>query len=200
MLSTQKKFLFVHVQKTAGNSISRVLLPYADDKVMLRRTGEDFEFRALKHTSLEKYRKQLDQDLYQSLFKFAVIRNPWDRMVSYLCWQNNTARPLPFVDIIKRHAAPCLRCVCETSNQYGVDVDYLIRFEHLQDEFNIVCDKIGIGRIRLPKINTSRHGHYSTYYDNKLVELVRKYHGCDVEYGNYKFENIAGGPVPGRAS
>ena len=90
MISEQMKFLFIHVPKTAGNSIQSLLINYSEDKLVAAGTKDGVErfgivndtYSTTKHSTLLHYRTQLPEDLYQQLFKFSVMRNPFDRLVS----------------------------------------------------------------------------------------------------------------------
>lgn len=92
MLSSKYKFLFIHIPKTGGNSIQQILLPFSDDRMVLLQPHHNeidrFEIRSdkldiHKHSNLEDYRRQLHPDVFLRLFKFACVRNPWDRCVSF---------------------------------------------------------------------------------------------------------------------
>ena len=92
MLSISNNFLFIHVPKTGGNAIQRILLPFSDDEMALVNPVHDgierFEIRSPqlkvhKHSSLEDYRNQLDPETFSRLTTITCIWNPWDRCVSY---------------------------------------------------------------------------------------------------------------------
>ena len=92
MLSLVHRFLFVHVPKTAGNAVHRVLLPYSEDRMVQASPYHDgvdrFEvssphFEMHKHLSLAEYRDRLAPAVFDGVFKFCCVRNPWDRCVSY---------------------------------------------------------------------------------------------------------------------
>ncbi len=68
-----------------------------------------------------------------------------------------------------------------------VDVDYVIRFENLQEDVDEVCDRLEIGRHRLPHRYRSERGALSEYYDDELIELVRRRFRCDIEAFSYEF-------------
>src|SRR5947199_7305777 len=92
MISFQKRFLFVHIPKTAGNSIQSVLRDYSEDQIVALRSEQDGiehfglhnpNYKIRKHSTLAEYRMALGDEQFRSLYKFACVRNPWDRMVSY---------------------------------------------------------------------------------------------------------------------
>jgi Sulfotransferase family len=92
LISLAHNFLFVHIPKTAGNSIQNVLRTYSEDKIVRLAPHQDgierFEVRSdkfniHKHSTLQDYRAELGDEVFQRLFKFTSVRNPWDRMVSF---------------------------------------------------------------------------------------------------------------------
>src|SRR6059058_1959617 len=92
MISFQKRFLFVHIPKTAGNSIQSILRNYSEDQIVALRSEQDGierfglrnpNYKIRKHSTLAEYRMALGDEQFRSLYKFACVRNPWDRMVSY---------------------------------------------------------------------------------------------------------------------
>ena len=91
MISIQKMFLFIHIPKTGGNSIQHFLRDYSEDEIVVKANQEKVErfgvnnkkYNTIKHSTLSHYKSVLNPQIYRALFKFAVIRNPWDRMISY---------------------------------------------------------------------------------------------------------------------
>lgn len=211
MISLQKKFLFIHVPKTGGNSIQNILNRYSEDDIVALDSHHDgverFEVRNRfnnieKHSTLSDYRRELDSAVFSSLFKFATIRNPWDMMVSYYFsphrnksqWDKNEF--LLLVDKVPTisHFISLESKFRNLIKPFGFGkrldgcIDYLIRFEHIEEGFKDVCQILDIEYEQLPKRNASSREHYSYYYDRKLEEAVRNKFRAEIEYGEYEFE------------
>src|SRR5436190_5509940 len=102
MISFQKCFLFVHIPKTAGNSIQIILRDYSEDELLALRCEQDGierfglrnpKYKIKKHSTLAEYKAALGEAQFDELYKFTCVRNPWDRMVSlyFTPTQNTTA-------------------------------------------------------------------------------------------------------------
>jgi len=202
MIDHNKKIIFIHINKCAGISIVRALS---------RRFGS--------HDDAVSYKKKFPNK-FNYYFKFSVVRNPWDKMVSFYNYHDKVRRwdydwewspdnSPSFGEFIKISSSfskqtqkyifrkTGSRCTHHKrmSNQLdwisdkdgNILVDYIIRFENLQKDFDIVCDKIGVGRKKLPHKNKSKHKHYTEYYDDKTREIVAEKYATDIEYFGYEF-------------
>jgi hypothetical protein len=201
MISLQKRFLFVHIPKTAGNSIQSVLREYSEDQLVALRKEQDGierfglhnpKYKLKKHSVLREYHDALGHEQFRDLYKFTCVRNPWDRMVSYYFTptQNpETWNRKKFREIISKavSVADYLRLE-EGEEDPFANVDHIINFENLADDFAAVCAAIDISPPTLPQYNRSTRKHYSKYYDNELRELVRSRFAAEIERFNYTFE------------
>jgi hypothetical protein len=200
MISLQKGFLFVHIPKTAGNSIQSVLREYSEDQLVAMRKEQDGierfglrnpKYDIKKHSRLSEYRDALGDEQFRSLYKFTCVRNPWDRMVSY--YFTPTQKPEAWNQ--KKFRATICKAVSvadylrlNREQDPFANVDYIMRFENLTDDFRAVCRALDISPPILPQYNRSKRQHYSKYYDNELRELVRTRFALEIERFGYSFE------------
>jgi hypothetical protein len=201
MISIQKRFLFVHIPKTAGNSIQSALREYSEDQlVALRKEQDGIErfglrnphYNIKKHSTLAEYRDALRNEQFRILYKFTCVRNPWDRMVSYYFTPTQAPEKLnrkKFREIISKAlpVADYLRLDQGEADPFS-NVDYMMRFENLGDDFRTVCGALGISAMTLPQYNRSSREHYSKYYDEELRDLVRARFAAEIERFGYTFE------------
>jgi hypothetical protein len=201
MISLQKRFLFVHIPKTAGNSIQSALRDYSEDQlVALRKEQDGIErfglrspnYNVKKHSTLREYRDALGNEQFGNLYKFTCVRNPWDRMVSYYFtptqspenWDRKKFRRIISEAV---SVADYLRLEKNEDDPFA-NVDYIMRFENLTDDFRTVCGTLNISPTSLPRYNRSSREHYSKYYDGKLRELVRMRFTAEIKRFGYTFE------------
>lgn len=146
-------------------------------------------------------------DYWDSYFKFSFVRNPWDLIVSHYSFflQRQGQKPAlkDFVDNIQaynqrmEYVDPYFQESYEgfqlkhlSAPTFGsIELDFLGRFENLQEDFDVVCDKIKLSRRELPHVNKSDHKPYWECYDIETREVVRERYSADIEYFDYHFEN-----------
>lgn len=219
MISVEKNFLFVHVPKTGGNSIQTILKNYSEDTIINLGKHHDgverFEVRNNKYNikknfTLNGYKLVLPPEQFKKMFKFATIRNPWDRCISFYFspsrgvkeWNRddfilfvNKMKPLRHYIKLESFINKVLRKLKMPINintgRLDQDIDFLIRFENLEQDFQIVCQKIGIPHITLPKYNKSERKHYSKYYDQELKEIIEKKFKEEIELVDYEFKSMS---------
>jgi hypothetical protein len=218
LISLSKRFLFIHVPKTGGNSVFQALREYSEERIItpgpvqdgLERFGtvNDSYPAIVKHSTLSEHQSALPPDVFASLYKFAILRNPWERMIS---WYFSPHRQLPQKDRRAGHGAGAwnrdhfLRFLTrrQTTRHYTCladsptlshDLDVLLRFERLDDEFAALCSRLDIPGRPLPKYNCSIREHYSQYYDQELAALVGEMFREEIEFAGYRFER-SGSPA-----
>jgi len=201
MISFQKRFLFIHIPKTAGNSIQSVLRDYSEDQLVALRKEQDgierfglrnLKYKIRKHSTLKEYRDTLGDEQFRKLYRFTCVRNPWDRMVSYYFTPTQSPESWDrkkFREIISKvvSIADYLRLKEDEEDPF-VNVDYIMRFENLADDFHSLCNQLKISPATLPQYNRSSREHYSKYYDDELREFVGTRFAAEIERFGYTFE------------
>ncbi|MGA0608257.1 sulfotransferase family 2 domain-containing protein [Phenylobacterium sp. VNQ135] len=200
MISLERRFLFVHIPKTGGNSIQNVLRTYSEDEIVCREPHQDgierFElsnptYGFSKHSPLAEYAAKLPPDVYGALFKFACVRNPWARAVSFYFSPHRGVTEFTreaFVAFLPT-IPPMTQHLRATPDQPAAGIrdnfDYLMRFETLQQDFDVICERLGLPPQPLPTRNRSQRGRVEDYYDAGTVELVRQLFADDIALFGY---------------
>lgn len=205
LISDSRRFIFVHVPKTAGTSVKTALKPYSLPRPprwysLLRRFGLPRDYRRYRfpiHVSLAAIERVVPPEVFRGYFKFAFVRNPWDRLVS--SYHNIRERPahpqhrrvqrLPDFDAYVRYEAARgklhqQRMLLDASGRLGVD--FLGRFENLAADFAQIRARIGL-ETPLAHANRSSRSDYRAYYGERLREYVRAQWREDIEAFGYEF-------------
>lgn len=203
IISHSKKFIFFHNYKVAGSSISNVLSKYEPHywiRTVLRAARYKTYHPALanftQHASAIDVRKLVDPETFDSYYKFTFVRNPWDWQVSlyhYMLqkknhFQHDLIKGMNFEDYIDWRVNHNLKTQCQRfkDSDGNTLVDFIGRFENLEDDFGKVCDLLSIER-RLPHKNPSKHQTYRDYYNDRTRELVRDAFADDIALFDYDF-------------
>ena len=215
ILSLRYKFLFVHIAKTGGTSIRAALRwyrwkdPYRIPQFLCSRISSLSHHRLgckiPRHAKGVAAYEMLPRDLFNELFKFAFVRNPWDLQVSsyhhiqrerphllkgikdfeaFLRWKLDPARPYQYI----------IDTSIELQSEYLIDlngniiVDFIGRYERLEEDFQEACDRIGIKAPKLPHRRQAKdRTAYQEYYTDEAVELIARHFRRDVEMFGYSF-------------
>lgn len=181
----QKKIIYYDVPKTGSTTIRSSLFPEAWP------TGEAPCVNSIQNS----------RDNYEDYFTFTFVRNPWSRMIS--TWKHFASKDFHIKQLIssgidisnlKNFKSFLYMTLCHDNHHWQpqhmfmpFDVDFIGRTETFQQDFNIVCDKIGIPKQQLPHKNRSKHKHYTEYYDDETREIVAERYARDIEYFGYDF-------------
>ena len=217
LLSHRYNFLFVHIAKTGGTSVRAALnkLRWRDPYYAMlfvchkfsHLTGHKLGTKFPRHSKIIAAKEMLPEEFFQQLYKFAFVRNPWDLQVSsfhhirrerpavmngiddfneFMRWKFNPERPYQY------HIDTSL----QWQTDYLVDLhgnlqtDFIGHTEQLQDDFDQVCEKIGIAPIQLPhkRVAKDRKKDYRSYYDDDTAELVAQHFARDIDMLGYRFD------------
>ena len=149
------------------------------------------------HLTLSQVRPHLDPAEFERFFKFAFVRNPFDRFVSYCSFitrQKGQFDRDP--KAVMRHFLanpPWDHILFQPQHQFVTDdegrllTDYIGRVEQMQDSYDEMARRIGIPTVSLARVNSSRRRGYRDYYDQELIDGVAKLYARDLELFGYEF-------------
>ena len=200
--------VFIHIPKTAGLYIQAVLrldvLRYPTRaKRLFKQTGR-VTFGHLDYKKLLK-RGTVSKEFDQSAFKFAFVRNPFDRAVSHFFYARKKHPDIldPAVDFLTftRTLADYGRTF---QPQYvpidGLCMDFIGRYESLEKDLSHVARLIGVEPAwDVEKQNATNHFPYWTYYDEESEDNVRRFYSEDFRRFGYD-DHLLHGQFSYRAS
>lgn len=212
LISKSKQFIYIHVDRTGGTTFSKAFKRYTIfqwshrfHQLCLKVFGEIPSIQLLKEQSALELRSKVSPIVFENYFKFAMIRNPWDWMVSnysYIqqyphAWHHEVVKNLSFPEFVDWKLQDQATAIDPLGLNRGLSamftdengeiiVDYVGKFENFEEEFNLFCYKIGV-KSKLPHLNSSKYKPYREYYDDNLKETIREFFRLDIEMFDYKF-------------
>lgn len=191
----KQRCIFIHIPKSAGTSVAQSLfgeLPY--------------------HYTAVQYRVIYGRRTYNQYFKFAFVRNPWDRLYSgysYLknggwneedrIWYSlNLSHLVDFNTFVidwlnpqrlnaHMHFRPQVDFICDRRQR--PIIDYLGYFETLSDDFAYITRKMNLAA-ELFHFNASKRESYRDVYISEAIEKVNQLYRSDIELFGYDFQGV----------
>lgn len=210
LISFQKQFIFIHVYKVAGTSVKNALFEYSSyaEKNLYHKTRRklhdlgiitNYKYSTFRyHATALQIKSRLPMDIWNTFFKFAFVRNPWDWWVSQYHHQlrdereayYNIVNNMSFNEYLNWRLSK--EGAGSDQKRFVVDengkliVDFLGRYETLDRDFNLICRHLGINK-KLGRFNAGSHRNYREYYNEELRQLVETRCRPDIEFLGYKF-------------
>lgn len=192
------RYIFVHIPKVAGNSVRDAL------------QGGNWKKRGMPpyrgHITLRDLIKKVGIKTINARFKFAFVRNPWDRTLSL--YSHYIQKSTKYNDWKKQGfdfwAINTLEHL-HTHIRWGEDhfltqqvewlepgVDFVGRFEYLIEDFNEVSKHIGNkAQIKHNRRTSTNHKNYKDVYTEEAKEKVAKVFARDIDYFGFTFDSTA---------
>lgn len=205
LISDSHQFIFVHIRKAAGSSIRDTLEPlsivkptdtWSKIKSRFLKTEKDYKKYAFRqHDDINAAKRVMPPELFESYFKFAFVRNPWDRLVSEYEFirrrpdhgRHSKVMKMGFEKYIvyqsKRFDAHQINMLADKNG--NLLMDFIGKFENLQDDWNRVTDKLGIENKELTHRKKAGIKDYNSYYTDESRALVSELWKRDIEAFGY---------------
>ena len=202
-INHEQKMIFVHIPKTAGNSITAAL----NKTNQIEREERQLSPKIAKHAKAFEIKSLLGKNLWNDYFTFSFVRNPWDLMVSsYNWWRQKAeqrtkrfkkdARKISRMDfgqfihskygryMINERYGNYYDWLCEHGQ---IIVDYIGKVENIDQDWDKICRKNDLEYIKMPHINKSVRTSYRDYYNTKTQKIVTDRFKWGIEKFGYSF-------------
>ncbi len=192
LIDDNHKCIFIHIPKNAGSSMTQAF----------QRIGARKSDQYDTHVPCTTISKDMPEK-FNNYFKFAFVRNPWDRLYSmykFTVRRGWCSKDVPFCEWILKDA---ITEACKyqepivpiqqksqldwiTDSEGNTVVDFIGRFENLNQDFNKICNQIG-SPMKLVNINASPGKPYREEYTEEAKRFVEEHYAKDIEVFNYEF-------------
>jgi hypothetical protein len=165
LVDHKRRFVFIHVPRTGGNSAYRLF-------------GVDRPPGPL-HDRLTRI---------DGYFAFGFVRNPWARM--YSCYRRQRVLPYMAASSFKHYLFDWLDGdrLQNSALWYLDGADYIARFENINSEWRYILARLNMPVRGIPHLNQYGQGDYRRAYDAEMVDFIATRHADDIAYGSYRFE------------
>jgi hypothetical protein len=164
-------------------------------------------FYALKvgkpKVSIKNFRTSLFPELtksqYDSYYKFSFVRNSWARMFSWYAniMKDEVLRNSYGIEGLDYSYEQFLKEKIDhntfsqlyflTDRKGNIPMDFIGRFENLQADFDIVCNRLNIADPTLPKLLVRNYGHYTNNYTQKTKDMIYTLYKDEIDYFGFEF-------------
>mgnify|MGYP003626891996 CR=1 FL=1 len=182
MILEANKLIFIHPPRCSGTSIEESML---NGKLV-----PDSE----KHLNAKQI-KDIVKDEWNSYFKFSIVRNPWDRVISmyhsrHYALQGSgkyAGRSLKY--FLENLTTPKWEYGLQCSDYINLSLDFIIKFENRQQDIETLNNKYNlfIDNNIVARKNKGRHADYKKYYNKETIKRVSEMFSEDIKQFNYKY-------------
>lgn len=205
IISHEKRFIYFAVPRTGTHSVRAALQPFlgAGDwqqqslDANLRLPIPELARAGHGHIGVRALKPHLAPDQWRNYFKFAIVRDPYDRFVSTCAFLNRDRdefardpvawmlsaieRPRFRMRLLVR---PQIDMLIDEDGQLAMD--FIGRFEHLPAAFDNIATHIGIGSLDLPHRNRSSRQSTERYLTPALKEAIDEFYADDFRLLSYR--------------
>jgi len=182
-------YRFPHGFKTQVKSLKlavwKMIKNFQSDQQLMKTSG----YKIRKNLSAYSAQMYLGQQVWNNYFKFCFERDPFDKAVSLYYWHTRDMEKGPEINEYIQKAD---RSKLSNWRLYTIDdqvaVDFVGRYENLDEDVRFVAEKLGLPNHSLPNAkgdSRSNHQHYSQILNQdsrRHIEIV-----CAKEIEMFKY-------------
>lgn len=215
IISRGRRFIFVHIPKTGGTALTLALEARAmKDDILIgdtpkararkgRLKGVKTAGRLWKHSTLSDIQGLVTPQETAEFFTFTLVRNPWDRAVSYYHWLRDQSFAHPAVGLAKTHDFAGFLAHPQTRTAFALwpasaylrdgqgqeRASAFLRLEHLNDDAAALEAHLGFRLDPLARANLSdRAVDFRRYYTPASADLLAEVCAEDIARFGYRFD------------
>jgi hypothetical protein len=217
IISHKHKFIFIHLGRTAGRSLTVALAPHCGEEDIITPAGKvpGRNNRGFtRHFTALEIRNAIGRERFEEYFKFTIERNPWEKIVSrYWAYAGDPekslykripewvlGRPLTFKEWFELRI---LQARFLTFGHYRFPrhwpdytendrllVDFIGRYENLTAHLAVLSDRLGFPITLTARRGTALHKQripYTELFDDRMRQIVEAYFAKDLAFLGYRF-------------
>lgn len=206
MISDRHRCIFVHVPRTGGSSLENVIWPKprAESDLWMGFVSpmkNKYQTGGLQHLYARNIVKEVGRERFDTYFKFSIVRNPFDRLVSQYHYMSNREDLRKYIgmeemDSFSRYLSlivnyehvqwtPQVEFLLDEGGRLAVD--RLLRYETYEADVRDILARLNIPIGKLPHANSTVRSAYPGYYSKADREIAERLFTRDLSYFNYNF-------------
>lgn len=206
MISDRRRCIFIHIPRTGGSSLENVIWPrprVESDLWMgfVSPMRNKYQTGGLQHLFARHVLKEVGAERFNSYFKFAIVRNPFDRLVSQFHYMSKRPDLLGYIgmkagdgfsrylSLIADHEhvqwTPQVDFLLDEDGKLAVD--YIARFENYETDVRAILARLDIAVAELPHASRTLRGAYARYYSDADRATAERMFARDLSYFHYSY-------------
>ena len=143
------------------------------------------------HISASLVQKFIPPDVWNSYYKFAFERNPWDKVVSWYFWRYKSEPRPNLSDFVHSSEANIIKGFELYTKNAEIILDDIFLYENLENSMIEISEKLKLNKaINLPKTKTKFRKEKNNYQDilsSADQEKVAQVYAREIAFFNYQF-------------
>lgn len=190
--SQEKEFIFIHNPKVAGSSINKWLSEICEDYDP-KGFSYIYEDEHIDLAATHHFKIVIPYEKWEKYFKFAFVRNPYDKMISgWKYFQKLEGLDYSFQEFIEK--LDQLRCypsvvwhsiISQSTHLPKGEEIFIYKYENLQNTLELFARAFKLAFKEIPRVNTTDHNNYQSYYDEDLANMV--YDRFEEDFINFNY-------------